>query len=140
MGNAKKEILEQIEVYRQAVNAADVELAKKCWLTDEYVSYIQPRGHEKGWEEVQTFYTIVMGQFFTKRSLTLTTEPAINFYNENCALVEFYWNFDATMADDGSSLSSGGRETQLFVKKDGVWKIAHVHYSNMPVTGRGEGF
>ncbi len=141
MEEARKEILKQLDTYIQAAIQADSKLAEKCWHTGERSTFIHPRGHEKGFEEVKSFFSVTMGEFFSKRDLQITSEPTINFFGNDTAVLEFYWHFTATMSDDGSELSSGGRETQVFYKfPEEGWKIVHVHYSNMPVTGRGEGF
>jgi len=40
----------------------------------------------------------------------------------------------------GSSLTTRGRETQIYRKERGQWRLVHVHYSGMPVTAGGRGF
>jgi ketosteroid isomerase-like protein len=56
------------------------------------------------------------------------------------AWAEFYWDFVAKFRKDGSPLKTQGRETQVYRKDNQGWRIVHVHYSNMPVTGEREGF
>ncbi len=53
---------------------------------------------------------------------------------------EFYWSFDATMAKDATTIHTEGRETQVLEKTNQGWRIVHVHYSGMPVTGERQGF
>ena len=55
------------------------------------------------------------------------------------AVVEFYWDFEAKFKD-GPQLKTSGRETQVLQKIDGNWRIVHVHYSSLPVTGERQGF
>ena len=50
----------------------------------------------------------------------------------DAAVAEFYWDFTAKFRKDGSQLGTHGRETQVYFKRDGVWRLAHVHYSGMP--------
>ncbi len=141
MENAKKEILEKLDIYIQAAVLADVELAKQCVYNGEHTSFIHPRGHHIGFEDVKTFFTHTMGEFFITRELSKINEPSIAIYGDS-AVLEFYWHFKGLMRDDGETIiESDGRETQVFQKfPDEGWKIVHIHYSNMPVTGRGEGF
>jgi len=37
-------------------------------------------------------------------------------------------------------IATHGRETQVYRKVDGAWRLVHVHYSGMPVTGERLGF
>lgn len=53
---------------------------------------------------------------------------------------EFYWDFVAKLRKDGTPLTTHGRETQVYRKLDGQWRLVHVHYSGMPVTGERRGF
>ena len=40
------------------------------WLTSQDATFIHPRGHERGWGEIQrNFYEGTMGAFFTERKL-----------------------------------------------------------------------
>lgn len=56
------------------------------------------------------------------------------------AWVEFYWRFDAIMRQDRTLLHTEGRETQVLRRIGETWRIVHVHYSGMPVTGARQGF
>lgn len=48
---------------------------------------------------------------------------------ESFAIVEFDWEFHARKREDGSSVNTKGRESQVYEKKDGAWRLVHVHYS-----------
>jgi ketosteroid isomerase-like protein len=41
----------------------------------------------------------------------------------------------AKLRKDGSPIATHGRETQVNRKLQGAWRLVHVHYSGMPVTG-----
>lgn len=135
----KQELKRIIEKYAAAVD--QIELADEVWETSEEVTFIQPRGHQKGWEAIKkAFYEKTMGQTFSKRKLMVDESTLqIRVYGD-AAWAEFYWTFDATMRKDNSSIQTEGRETQIFRKTADGWRIVHVHYSNMPVTGEREGF
>jgi ketosteroid isomerase-like protein len=79
-----------------------------------------------------------MGQMFSERKLTVK-DLAIHSYGQS-AWAEFYWDFSAKLRKDGSSVATHGRETQVYRKIDGAWRLVHVHYSGMPVTGERQGF
>lgn len=139
---SKKEILRLVEQYRLSIdNADDISIAEKVWDVSAGTTFIHPRGHERGWDEVRTnFYKKTMADMFSKRDLRVNGTPAVFVYG-GTAVVEFDWDFEAIMRDDGSTLNTKGRETQVFVKKGGDgWRLAHVHYSGAAVTARGQGF
>jgi ketosteroid isomerase-like protein len=114
-------------------------MAAGIWLTCDEVSFIHPRGHERGWNEVRrNFYELTMGGMFSQRRLEVH-DVTITVYDA-MAIAEFYWDFQATLRSDGTPLETQGRETQVFWRADGRWQLVHVHYSGMPVTGEREGF
>lgn len=139
---AKGEILRQVELYRLSVdNAEDISIAEKVWDISPDATFIHPRGHERGWDEVRAnFYGKTMTDTFSKRDLRVRGTPEVFIYGD-AAVVEFDWDFEAVMRDDGSVLNSRGRESQVFVNRgnDG-WRLTHVHYSGAAVTARGQGF
>lgn len=134
-----KTVIELLKAYEESVSIENLALADKLWSDDAKVSFIHPRGHEVGKEEVKkAFYVDTMYSRFSERDLQITSYE-INEYDD-FAVVTFYWQFDAVFADNGEKKHTEGRETQVLKKEDGSWKIVHVHYSNMPVAGEREGF
>jgi hypothetical protein len=110
------------------------------WDTSDHASFIHPRGTEHGWEEIaNNFYGVTMGATFSQRALRLDGEPRITVY-DGVAVVEFEWTFIALRVDNGETLHTAGRESQIFVPIGGDWSLVHVHYSGPPVTGAGQGF
>jgi ketosteroid isomerase-like protein len=135
----KKAIQTVIEDYKKSINEADTLLAKKFWLTTEEVSFIHPRGHQKGWNSIRTGIYEMFGSRFSKRDLKSYNE-SITLYGD-MAVVEFYWVFDAIFSGANSGpMQSKGRETQVLKRFGSDWKIVHIHYSSMPATGERQGF
>ena len=134
----REELTRLVETYTSTVATLDMEKIQPIWSTSDTTSFIHPRGHQVGWENIrQFFYMETMGRL-AKRELTYHNLN-IRLIDANSALGDFYWDFEATMKD-GTEITSAGRETQIWQKIDGMWKIVHVHYSGMPVTGEREGF
>jgi Xaa-Pro aminopeptidase len=128
-----------IEKYAKSVDAADTTLAAEVWLDSPDVSFIHPLGHQHGFEQIkQNVYTRLMGDTFSERKLSLR-DISIHVFGD-AAWAEFYWDFAAKFRKDGSPLTTHGRETQLYQKVQGRWRLVHVHYSGMPVTGERQGF
>ena len=124
--------------YEQSVNDLDLELAEEIWSQEPGVSFIQPRGHQRGWDDIrQSFYLDTMGSLPTRRLQVGNFE--VHRLTENSAWVEFYWEFEA-VRPNGGQIKSAGRETQVYRRENGAWKIRHVHYSGLPTQVEGEGF
>jgi len=99
---------------------------------------IHPAGHERGWEEVKrNIYERIMRDMFTSRNLQIH-DLAIQIYGDT-ALAEFYWDFQASLRESGAPFKTTGRETQVYRKTKQGWRLVHVHYSGMPVTGNAAG-
>jgi ketosteroid isomerase-like protein len=86
----------------------------------------------------QNVFAHLMGETFSERKLSIR-DVSIHAYGD-AAWSEFYWDFAAKFRKDGSPLATHGRETQIYRKEQGQWRLVHVHYSGMPVTGEREGF
>lgn len=135
----EKAIDRLLDNYTRSINAADTTLARSLFSSKQALSFIHPRGHEKGWLQIRdNFYVGTMG-LLTGRKLVIT-ESAVHQMDKNHALVEFYWDFHATLKEGNQPLHTKGRESQLLVKENEDWKIVHIHYSGLPVSGNGQGF
>jgi ketosteroid isomerase-like protein len=128
-----------IDTYMKSVDAADPLLAATIWAQTPDVSFINPRGHEHGWEAIKVgVYEKLMGQTFSERKL-MVKDISIHCYGDS-AWAEFYWDFIAKLRKDTSPLTTHGRETQIYRKLGDTWRLVHVHYSGMPVTSERQGF
>jgi len=132
---ASEQIRQLIAKYTAAADAADVNLASEVWLNSPDVSFIHPLGHAHGWEQVKDFYQRVMGAPYSERQLTVR-DIAVHVYGDS-AWSEFYWHFVAKLRSSGATVTTDGRETQIYRKVDaGRWALVHVHYSGMPPGAR----
>jgi ketosteroid isomerase-like protein len=128
-----------IAKYAESIDAADTTLASQIWSDSPEVSFIYPRGHEHGLEQIkQNVYRHLMGDTFSERKLNIHDISA-HVYGDT-AWAEFYWDFVAKFRKDGSPITTHGRETQIYRKEQGRWRLVHVHYSGMPVTEERRGF
>lgn len=137
--NEKQQVLDMVKKYTESVNKGDIhpEIIDELWEHSSDVSNINIRGHQKGFEEIkESFYTPLF-KVLKERNLRMVTEerePSVYIF-DNTAIVEFYWKIDAKIKDGGKPVSISGRETHVLRKKDGKWKLVHLHYSGMPVNG-----
>ncbi len=133
------EIGRMIAKYATSVDEADTTLASQIWSDSPEVSFIHPLGHEHGLEQIkQNVYRHLMGDTFSERKLSIHDISA-HVYEET-AWAEFYWDFAAKFRKDSSRITTHGRETQVYRKEQGRWRLVHVHYSGMPVTEERKGF
>ena len=127
-----------LDQYITSINNADIRLAEQIWSQTEHISFIHPRGHQRGWDEIKNgFYLEAMGPFATRR--LEFRDVSIHLLGEDAAWAEFYWDFAAEFPD-GKPLTTTGRETQLLKKEPDGWKIVHIHYSGPPTLEEGQGF
>ena len=75
---------------------------------------------------------------FSERKLAVK-DIVIHAYPDT-AWAEFYWDFVAKLRSDGTTVTTHGRESQVYRKIDRRWRLVHIHYSGMPTTGERQGF
>jgi len=122
------EIKSQIAKYAKSIDDLDLDLAAQVWWDSPEVSFIHPLGHDRGFDQIkQDIYQKIMGGLFSERHLS-PRDITVHLYGDS-AVVEFYWDFNAKMKKDGSPVTTHGRETQIYERKQGVWRLVHVHYS-----------
>lgn len=139
---ARAEVSRRLKQYLETIDDCEIEAIEDLWLPSPDVSFIHPRGHERGFDEVaRNFYGETMGATFVKRTLSIVGEPAIHLFGTTFAVVEFDWDFVATRRANGAELHSTGRESHVYGHVDDHgWRLLHVHYSGPAVTGTDQGF
>ena len=122
------EIKDQIAKYAKSIDELDLRLAAQVWEDSPEVSFIHPLGHDHGFEQIKAdIYEKIMGGLFSERRLS-PHDIVVHLYGDS-AVAEFYWDFTAKMKKDGSTVNTQGRETQVYERENGVWRLVHVHYS-----------
>jgi ketosteroid isomerase-like protein len=135
---ALQQLRNLISDYAKSVDTVDLPLARKVWSQQSEVTFIHPRGTERGLEQViSNFYEKTMG-LFSQRELQ-PDRADIHVYDD-CAWSQFTWTFHATLKSNRQTITTQGRETQVYHKENGRWYIVHVHYSAMPDTAELRGF
>jgi ketosteroid isomerase-like protein len=128
-----------IATYATSIDKADSEMADQIWSNAPEVSFIHPRGEAHGRAQIEAdVYRNLMGGTFSERKL-MPKDIAVQVYGDT-GWSEFHWEFVAKVRKDGSALHTQGRETQIYHKENGQWRIVHVHYSGSPVGGNLTGF
>jgi SnoaL-like domain len=133
--NPQAKIRTLVDAYMQSIDDADPKLGATIWLTTPDATFIEPLGHERGWDQIaEVVYRKLMGQTFVKRTLKNVSDVTIHVYGD-AAVVEFDWDFVAILRSDGKTeVHTTGRESQVYVNLPGQgWRLVHVHYSGPPV-------
>lgn len=133
------QIKELLRKYEVSIDNIDLGLANQIWSHAPEVILIEPRGTERGLSVIEkNFYQQAMGSTFSQRQL-LIESPAIHVYGDT-AWGEFTWTFHATTRNGGKKMTTQGRESQVYHKENGTWRVICDHYSGLPVTGALKGF
>jgi ketosteroid isomerase-like protein len=127
----EQQIRELQKTYVDSVDRVDLALAAQIWSHDPGVTFIHPLGTDHGFEQISSdIYLGIMGKLFSERDLVLH-EPAIHIYGD-AAWSEMTWTFKAT-GKDGVEVTTEGRESQVYHRENGTWRIVLVHYSGPPI-------
>jgi ketosteroid isomerase-like protein len=120
-------VRQALDTYLESVDKADVTLASAVWVHSPEIVAVTPAGRFEGWDNVQRdLYVNFLQKAFLERHL----KPS-NLHihvNGTSAWAVFDWSFTAKLAN-GQPFTSKGRETHVYEKTDGVWRIVHLHYS-----------
>ena len=124
------DIKELVDKYTESINNADSGLAYELFGRVGAESFIHPGGFERGWPRINTNIYSVLGNLYSKRKWNIVYERIWLF--ECAASVEIEWKMDVTQKKNNSALQLKGKETQLWAKLNGEWKLTQVHDSGIP--------
>jgi|SRR5579871_2313837 len=117
--------------YEKVVDTTDVNELAQLFSHADDVTFIYPLGGERGFDAIEKHvFEDVMRGMFDHRDLRIG--PAEIHVDGKAAWAEYHWVFHATARKDGSAVTISGRETQIYRKENGIWRIVHVHYSADP--------
>lgn len=129
--NVEKKLKTLLENYVKSINDCNLDLASEIWNLEDRISFIHPVGYEHNFDEIkENFYLKTMNERFSKRDLRIK-DLKYTIYGTT-AIVEFCWDFYATVKQTNENIIHKGRETQFLVLKDDNWEITHIHYSTKP--------
>lgn len=123
--------------YAESVNQADTLLASKIWARTADVTFLYPEGSEYFWKGVKSIYLMLKDNYITRK---LSFNDLRFAYYGEVSWIQFCRVFDATLKNSSRPVQTKGRETQIWRKLNGEWRLVHVHYSGMPSTGEDRNF
>ena len=127
---ARNQVQQVLDKYLQSVNAADLTLASTVWSQSPDIVVVTPLGRFEGWDSVQRdLYVNFLQKGFLERDLRPSNVRI--HVNGDSAWATFDWSFTARLAN-GQPFTSKGRESHVYEKTAGGWRITHLHYSGLP--------
>ena len=118
----------RMQDYFNMISNLDFNIAKGLWAENDNISFINPRTHLVGYNQIKNGLTKGFSQFKFRKLSSLN--EVINIYGD-AANIQLYWKFD-TIDAKGKKNQTRGRESLIFSKINGEWRLVHVHYSRMP--------
>ncbi len=128
-GDEELAVRQRVQDYFDMVSNLDTTIAKGLWAERGDISIITPRSHFFGYDNIMNDFLIKTFSSMQSRKLHSLSE-VVNIYGTS-ANVQLYWIFD-TIDAAGESHQTRGRESLIFEKIEGVWRLVHVHYSRLP--------
>jgi ketosteroid isomerase-like protein len=124
----EQNVLEANQRFYAALEKLDLEAMEAVWLHEEFVACVHP-GWERlsGWEEVRESWARIFES--TRRMKVEISEVSLRVEGEtawvNC--IE-----QVTSAFETGFSTAWVEATNLFVKRDAVWRLVHHHASPLP--------
>ena len=126
---APQQIQQVLDTYLRSVKTADADLASTFWLHSPEVDVISPLGRYHGWESIRKdVYIDFLQKGFLERDLQISN---VHIHaSGNSAWSAFDWSFTGKLAN-GQPMASKGRESHVYERVDGAWRITQLHYSGL---------
>jgi ketosteroid isomerase-like protein len=127
----RQQIAAVIEQYRQGFATMDVEGLKTIWDQDyDNIIYVAQEMAQpvRGWAEVEQYYRRVAELLERVRTMTVSDLLVDVFGDVAYAYCTFHFEGEL----NGQSHIADGRDTFIFRRKSGTWKVIHYHESRPP--------
>lgn len=129
----KEKILIKLKKYIKLVRTQEASDGEGLWAGKCEVSLISGAKLYKGAEEIMhNFLLGVIREKYLEIDL-ITDSVELRPLNERSVLVIFSYRTDCIQRETGEPYGIYGLETQIYVKEEGDWRLAHVQYSGRPV-------
>jgi ketosteroid isomerase-like protein len=128
-------VSETFSRYIQAYEKKDMATLSAIFANDETLQAFWPDPSNpfriEGWNEVRRGLD---GYLPSISSMTVNIrQPIVQVYGP-VAIVSCHWSFSGLVA--GKPQVGSGRGSYVFEKRNGAWKMVHLHESSMPVAGK----
>ena len=126
-----KRVLEKLQQYIHLVHTQEEEDGIGLWADECEVSLISGAKQFTGKRAIQEdFLGLIRNAYETIDLISESTD--VRLLNDNCAVLIFAYHTECLRRDTGEPFGIAGLETQVYVKENGDWRLAHVQYSGVP--------
>lgn len=130
--NEDAKILEMLEQYKRCVNTQKREDFYPIWSSGENVLISQSNCFV-GTDAIYDEFIIGRIQKAYSKIELISKTAEVRKLTDDTAVVVFEYVTDCTRRESGEPFALGGLETQVYVREQGEWKLAHVQYSGRQV-------
>ena len=125
----KQEILQCVEQYKKAVHTQEAADFYPIWAKSCETSLISISTCFTGTDSIyQDFLLGRIRQAYTKIDL-IARETNVRLLSDSCAVVIFSYYTDCIRRETGEPFGIEGLETQVYIREEDGWKLAHVQYA-----------
>lgn len=128
----QEKILIKLKQYKQLVHTQDAADSEGLWAMSCGCSLISGAKLFKGTEEIINGFLGLIHDHYSRIDL-ITDSVELRLLNDQSALVIFSYHTDCIRRETGEPYGILGLETQIYVKEEDDWRLAHVQYSGRPV-------
>lgn len=127
---SKQEIRERVAEYCRVIHTQNKEDFFALWSGDENDTLISVARVFTGTETIyENFLLGGIQHAYETIDLIADSEPEVHLVCDDTAVVVFQYHTECIRHETKEPFGIEGVETQLFVKRDGQWRLHHVHYS-----------
>ena len=124
----EKRILEKLEQYIHLVHTQEEKDGIGLWADECEISLISGAKQFKGNRSVQDdFLGLIRNAYSTINLISENTD--VRLLNETCAVLIFSYHTECLRRETGEPFGIAGLETQVYVRENDDWRLAHVQYS-----------
>lgn len=125
----KQEILQCVEQYKKAVHTQEAADFYPIWAKSCETSLISISTCFTGTDSIYEDFLIGgIRKAYTKIEL-VAKETNVRLLSDSCAVVIFSYYTDCIRRETGEPFGIEGLETQVYIREEDGWKLAHVQYA-----------
>ena len=127
----EQRILEKLEQYIRLVHTQEERDGVGLWADRCEVSLISGAKQFAGKRAIQDDFLGLIRNAYERIDL-ISESTDVRLLNESCAVLIFAYHTECIRRDSGEPFGIAGLETQVYIRENGDWRLAHVQYSGVP--------
>ena len=130
--NEEKKVLEKLQQYIRLVHTQEESDSIGLWAEKCEVALISGAKQFTGKAATMNAFLkeLIRNAYET---IDLISESVdVRFLNDSCAVLVFAYHTECIRRETGEPYGIAGLETQVYIKENDEWRLAHVQYSGVP--------